>query len=292
MQGLITDRTQYNVSRRNALSAKGLRGMSAEELKEWLGDPLSEVGVNLLPPGPIYSSAVNLKYRNRRMVATALWGGIYLYAISLIGEAANYENKTFTLSVNSIQSTGGNPQLSLWWHDENGYDYAGVTLTGNTRIATVNTAEYPNINNRANLALYVYVTADESVESGAEVVFNGVMMENGSVRHNYIPYTEIVPTAATKGAYNYSDLNRVERAVEEIAELAGLTLVTKTNWTMWDIPTTDDMVRYLNNIQAIRGLVSGVSAVPEVPTTMNNLTYTTANDIEKILVAAYAIVGG
>lgn len=292
MQGLITDRTQYNVSRRNALSTKGLREMSAEELKEWLGDPLSETGVNLLPPGPVYSSAVNLKYRNRKMVATAVWDGTYLYAISIIGEAANYENKIFTLSVNSIQSTSGNPQLSLWWHDDNGYDYAGVTLTGNTRIATVNTADYPNINKRANLALYVYVTADESVEAGAEVVFNGVMMENGSVRHDYIPYTEILPTAATKGAYNYSDLNRVERAVEEIAELAGLSLVTKTNWTMWDIPTTDDMLRYLNNIRALRGLIADVSAVPEVPTTMNNLTYTTANNIEKIILAAYATVGG
>ena len=292
MQGLITDRTQYNVSRRAALSAKGLSGMSAAEKKEWLGDPLAEVGANLLPPGPIYSSAVNLKYRNRKIVATALSGGIYLYAISIIGEAVNYENKTFTLSVNSIQSTSGNPQLSLWWHDDNGYDYAGVTLTGNTRIATVNTADFPNTNNRKNLALYVYVTADESVETGAEVVFNGVMMENGSVRHDYTPYTEILPTAATKGAYNYSDLNRVERAVEEIAELAGLSLVTKTNWTMWDIPTDAEMTRYLNNIRTLRGLVADVSAVPQVPTTMNKLTYTTANNIEKIILAAAQVVGG
>lgn len=292
MQGLITDRTQYNVSRRAALSAKGLSGMSAAEKKEWLGDPLAEVGVNLLPPGPIYSSAVNLKYRNRKVVAKATSGGIYLYAISIIGEAVNYENKTFTLSVNSIQSTSGNPQLSLWWHDENGYDYAGVTLTGNTRIATVNTADFPNTNNRKNLALYVYVTADESVETGAEVVFNGVMMENGSVRHDYTPYTEILPTAATKGAYNYSDLNRVERAVEEIAELAGLSLVTKTNWTMWDIPTDADMTRYLNNIRTLRGLVADVSAVPQVPTTMNKLTYTTANNIEKIILAVAQVVGG
>lgn len=292
MQGLITDRTQYNVSRRNALSAKGLRGMSAEELKEWLGDPLVAEGANLLPCGPFYSSVVDLKYRNQKIIARALSGGIYLYAISIIGAASNYENKTFTLSVNSIQSTGGTPQLSLYWHDDTGYDYAGANIIGQTRIATVNTALFPNVNNRANLALYVYVTTDVSVEAGAEAVFNGVMFENGSVRHSYTPYTEILPTAATKGAYNYSDLNRVERAVAEISELGGLSLTTKTDWTMWDIPTDADMSRYLNNIRAVRGLISNMSAIPEAPATMNNLTYTMANDIEKILLAAYTAVGG
>lgn len=292
MQGLITDRSQYNVSRRAALSAKGVSGMSAEELKEWLGDPLAENGVNLLPCGPFYSSAVDLKYRNQKIVATALSGGIYLYAISIIGAASNYENKTFTLSVNSIQSTGGIPQLSLYWHDDNGFEYAGANISGDTRIATVNTALFPNTNKRANLALYVYVTTSENVEAGSEAVFNGVMLENGAIRHSYTPYTEILPTAATKGAYNYSDLNRVERAVTEIADLAGLSLVTKTDWAMWDIPTTDDMTRYLNNIRSIRALIPNASAIPAVPATMNNLTYTMANNIEKILSAAYAAVGG
>ena len=292
MQGLITDRTQYNVSRRNALSAKGLRGMSAEELKEWLGDPLVAEGANLLPCGPFYSSVVDLKYRNQKIIARALSGGIYLYAISIIGAASNYENKTFTLSVGSIQSAGGTPQLSLYWHDDTGYDYAGANIIGQTRIATVNTALFPNINNRENLALYIYVTTDVSVEAGAEAVFNGIMFENGSVRHSYTPYTEILPTVATKGAYNYSDLNRVERAVAEIADLGGLSLTTKTDWTMWDIPTDADMSRYLNNIRAVRGLISNTSAIPEAPATMNNLTYTMANDIEKILLAAYTAVGG
>ena len=39
---------------------------------------------------------------------------------------------------------------------------------------------------------------------------------------------------AAKGAYNYTDLNRVETAVKEIAEKLGLSLVTKTNWTLWE----------------------------------------------------------
>jgi hypothetical protein len=61
---------------------------------------------------------------------------------------------------------------------------------------------------------------------------------------------------------------------------------------MWDIPTDADMTRYLNNIRTLRGLVADVSAVPQVPTTMNKLTYTTANNIEKIILAAAQAVGG
>jgi hypothetical protein len=90
---------------------------------------------------------------------------------------------------------------------------------------------------------------------------------------------------ATKGAYNYSDLNRVERAVAEISEIANLGLVTKTNWAMWDVPTVSDMSRYIENIRVIR---THYNINIDIPTTMNNLTYETANNIEKILLAALA----
>ena len=113
------------------------------------------------------------------------------------------------------------------------------------------------------------------------------MLENGSTRHEYVPYVEILPTNCTKGAYNYSDLNRVERAVAEISDLAGLGLVTKTDWAMWDIPTSSDMERYLSNVKTIR---EHYSIETEIPETMNNLTYEDANNIEKILSIAYIAV--
>ena len=117
------------------------------------------------------------------------------------------------------------------------------------------------------------------------------MLESGATRHPYVPYTEILPTLATKGAYNYSDLNRVERAVAEISDLAGLGLTTKTDWKMWDIPTASDMSRYLANIASIRALVAD-DTVPIAPASMNNLTYSEANNIELILSAAYASLTG
>lgn len=287
MKGLITDRTQRNVYRRKELSTKGWAGMTEAERTEWLGNPLSaEGGVNLFACGPYYSSAVELKYRSEEILATTNTAGVYLYAISIIGEAINFENKTLTFSADSITASGnGTPQIALYWHDDNGYEYAGASLSVGGSI-TVNTAEWQNANARKYLAVYVYVTTHETVTAGAYATFKGVMLEKGATRHSYVPYTEILPTAATKGAYNYSDLNRVERAVAEISDLAGLGLITKTNWDMWDIPTATEMSRYLGNIATIRSLVTDAN-VPTAPSSMSNLTYNEANNIEVILSAAY-----
>lgn len=287
MQGLITDRTQRNVYYRKQLSDKGWSGMTAEERAIWSGNPLDATAVNLFSCGPYYSSAVELKYRNKEIIATATAAGTYLYAISIIGEAKNYENKVFTLSAETIESSSvGVPQLAVYWHDDNGYEYAGASLLSAGSV-TFNTIEWPNTNNRGYLAVYVYVTTHETVAAGDYARFGRVMLENGVERHEYVPYTEILPTLATKGAYNYSDLNRVERAVAEISDRAGLNLVTKTDWSMWDIPKESDMRRYLNNVEAVRQLVPSNVTVPLTPTTMNNFTYNEANNIELIILAAY-----
>lgn len=285
MIGLITDRSRDNVLRRNALALKGRAGMTAAELAEWLGDPMETPGANLFPPGPYYSSSVELLYRNDSITATAVWDGVYLYAISILGEASKFEGKTFTLSVDSILTTGGGtPQISLYWHDDNGYEYAGADLTeaGSTTFTM-----FPNTNARGYLAAYMYVTTDATVTAGATAKFKGVMLERGNERHDFAPYAEVVTTDATKGAYNYSDLNRVERAVKEIAEELGLTLVTKTDWTVWDVPRDSDMVRYVNNVRQIRNALGSNIAIPE---TGDRFTYSDANNIEMVLLHAYESV--
>lgn len=282
MIGLITDREQENVLYRNKLATKGFSNMTADEQAEWLGDPMNTEGANLFSPGPYYSSAVTLRYLNDAIVANASQAGTYLYAISILGEAEKFAGQTLTLSVDSIRVLGGGkPQIALWWHDDSGYEFAGASMTESGSI-TFTVSE--NTGNRANLAAYIYVTTDASVEAGASVRFNGVMLEKGSTRHEYVPYTEVIPTTATKGAYNYSDLNRVERAVAEIAETLGISLATKTNWAMWDVPRSSDMERYLYNIKVLR---NAISSDIELPENMNRLTYDVANNLESILVAIY-----
>lgn len=284
MLGLITDRTQQNVARRNELSRKGWSNMTTAERNEWEGKPIETLGANILPIGEYYSSVVSVEHNLTEIVATASTDGTYLYAVTVIGAAADYANKKFTLSIDSITSTqGGVPRFALFWHSDDGNsDYAGGSLF-NAGSTTFDTTEWPNVNNRTHLAAYVYVTTTTPVTAGAEVRFKGVMLERGDTRHEYAPYTEIAPTAVTKGAYNYSDLNRVERIVAMISSAKGLNLTTKTNWTMWEIPKASDMSRYLSNIKTIR---TSIGSSVTLPDSMNNLSYTDANNIEQILTDA------
>lgn len=287
MPTFIKNRTQANVSRRNELSAKGWSGMTEEERKEWLGDPLVYEGSNLLPRDQQSSDHITLEFRDDVWIATTSWTGTYLYIPLIVGNASDYENKTLTLSVEEMTSTGGgNPRLAVWWYDENGDgDFLwGLDLTA-AGTATFDTSLVPNVNNRAYLALYMYVTDDQSVEMLTEAHFKHIMLEISEVAHEYKPYTEIVPTNCTMGAYNYSDLNRVERYVAEISNVGALALVTKQNWTKYDIPTVSDMTRYLGNIRTIRDTFS---IEIDMPTSMNNLHYTSANALEEILEKAYA----
>lgn len=94
---------------------------------------------------------------------------------------------------------------------------------------------------------------------------------------------------ATKGAYNYTDLNRVETAVAELSEFFRLGLKTKTDWGNWDIPYLKEqgVERYLNNVKRVRDACPSSLGFPTLPNSMDNLTYEGANNIEKVLVLAY-----
>lgn len=113
-----------------------------------------------------------------------------------------------------------------------------------------------------------------------------------------------------KGAYNYTDLNRVEEAVDYVADelvqadtdlrayAASLnvawdslfelpydpadytSLTIKTNWTDEDIPSVADMTRYIGNLSLIQASL----LVPiGIPASMNALDYNGANNIERML---------
>ena len=96
-----------------------------------------------------------------------------------------------------------------------------------------------------------------------------------------------------KGAYNASDLNRVENAVLYVLDrlkTAGwyLSAETKTDWSMSDYPTESEMRRYLDNIRLLRSALP--TDVPDAPADMSKLTYEEANTIERILVLLDAAV--
>lgn len=101
--------------------------------------------------------------------------------------------------------------------------------------------------------------------------------------------------AGMKGAYNATDLNRVESAVQYIANrlpIAGksLNLDVKTLWEIKDVPIRSEMERYLGNVRKLREIFVVPDGTPDVPIDMNRLTYEEANNIEKILLVVDEII--
>lgn len=88
-----------------------------------------------------------------------------------------------------------------------------------------------------------------------------------------------------KGAYNYTDLNRVEEWCEYVANRLNeynyfVDIVVKTNWTMLDFPTSADMERIRSNVEKMK---KAYYSFKEVPDTLNKIDIDKANAIEKIL---------
>ena len=101
-----------------------------------------------------------------------------------------------------------------------------------------------------------------------------------------------------KGRYGYEDLNRVEQAVEQLAELAKrldkqLNLSCKTDWgapeqfsaDTW--PTASQMQRYISNVHT---LCDQFAPEMDLPVTMDHLNWQGANDIELGLQFVYCRV--
>ncbi len=95
--------------------------------------------------------------------------------------------------------------------------------------------------------------------------------------------------AAMKGAYNYTDLNRVGSAAQYVADCFNrlgyaVCVEPKTDWTELDAPILSNMEQYLSVLAVLRNVVSVMKSTPNVPLDMERLTYVEANNIEKILV--------
>lgn len=94
--------------------------------------------------------------------------------------------------------------------------------------------------------------------------------------------------AGMKGAYNASDMNRVGTALNylagRLASICGksITWTAKTDWAVTDIITASQAETYRHQIQDIRDALAYPAGTPDAPQ-LARLTYTGANDIERIL---------
>lgn len=95
--------------------------------------------------------------------------------------------------------------------------------------------------------------------------------------------------SSMKGAYNYTDMNRVEEAVAYVADMLrqysylSITLEVRS-WSENDIPTADDFARYFNNIAILRRAIPVWHDTPVVPSNADGFGVAEANALEQILV--------
>jgi hypothetical protein len=80
----------------------------------------------------------------------------------------------------------------------------------------------------------------------------------------------------------YTDLNRVEEACKQLANLFGISINTKV-WSIEDFRTESEMNRLLENIKKVREVYYTKISTPQTPVKITYDSIYQANDIEKIL---------
>ena len=142
----------------------------------------------------------------------------------------------------------------------------------------------------------------------AQIMQNGLSSLSSAERAEYM--------AGMRGAYNYTDMNRVGTAVAYIAERmtalpgqlqvyrqthgvaedsvydlpydpSAVSVIPKTDWSVSDIPTQTQIRTYLANISNLRSILTLPSDTPSPPSNLNGMTYTIANNLERILYVVY-----
>lgn len=99
---------------------------------------------------------------------------------------------------------------------------------------------------------------------------------------------EDVTQETEKGYYWITDLNRVGNAVKYIANLfaqQGTTVdvVGKTDWQDNQIPTPQQLERYLQDVRNLREATDIKQLLPEIPSSIDDLGVDGANNIERLL---------
>lgn len=95
--------------------------------------------------------------------------------------------------------------------------------------------------------------------------------------------------AGMKGAYNYTDFNRLGEAIAYLVErmkemdIHDSSIIPKVDWAMGDTPTQSQVSNLLSCLTKLRAKLSLPDDAPSVPNTLDNLTYQTANDMELLL---------
>lgn len=191
-----------------------------------------------------------------------------------------------TLSETGYTDTGLQPNTAYT------YTVAGINAEGEGDPATL-TAK-----TKEGFAVEPNLITDRTQEDVLSLLSAIARIESGT---GTAEDASLIKQTGNKGAYNFTDLNRVGAAVSYISRIITGTgyasaVSPKTDWMESDKPTEAQLNQYLADVETLRngmvGILNSYAAesaypLPEVPTDMLGLTYQEANDIETILLHIY-----
>ena len=280
----ITDRSAAHVSRLKLLREKGWSNMTSEERDEWNG----VVGQNLFDQ-TLFGSRDNIisaSISNDKITITALFD-IYATSLPRFGiecDPFDYNlyidgNNRLTIGVDTITAPAGSVchiRLSRYkyeWSDSFSEYYSPSLQSGGY-------VTYKIVSSKVRHKLSILVSG---LSAGQSVVIRGFRINRGNRIYPYVPFGALGANDVARGAYNFTDFNRVEQSVAYLSNALGLSLVTKTDWTANDIPNVNDFEnRYLYNVNK----VCEKAGINGVTTTYAGFDYRAANEIEKALKSA------
>lgn len=125
------------------------------------------------------------------------------------------------------------------------------------------------------------IYGDGKITEDSVTLYYGLVLVTDRTQQDVTDGTE-------KGCYNASDLNRVGAAMEYLKNRLNdsgynVQVSPKTTWKESDSPTDDTMTAYLGFLGTLRNVLTLPDETPELPSSMNHLTFESANDIERIL---------
>ena len=117
----------------------------------------------------------------------------------------------------------------------------------------------------------IYDRTQEDIENARQYVKDNVPFPNDNLRFSW----------------DYRALNRTEQAMEYVDSIFKelgyyKNMKFKTDWLNDEI-TRAEAQRYIENLTNLRNFILMPNTSPDVPTTMNGMTISRANDIEKLI---------
>lgn len=199
-----------------------------------------------------------------------------------------------TLPVGTVYVTGTVNGVITTWTNTNGnvWETIAARSVNDVYTVTLDIIDSLGVTTRQSFVVYLGMPPLITDRTQADVNRVKVLAAKGWLEMTAEEKAEWL--SGMKGAYNAADLNRVGAAVAWLkAALEGLgyhvNAQPRQGWTVSDIPTAREMAVYLGGVQAIRALWD--AAMPPLPSSMDHINYTDANEIERLLVTVEALIG-